>query len=169
MDREPTGVPMGHDAGVGGHNRVRIERVKWPDRSHQSVEAIVLGTDEHGTWVGLPSDDEVWCIPDDRWWVACWFARADAVAVDVTMPARWGDGGVLLVGLDFRVISKAGEPRLVGDDDFEENRLAFEYPSTVEAGAREAAEEVLAAVSADVVPFTWESGAGWFSILRAAT
>ncbi len=143
--------------------------MKWPDRSHQTLDGLVLGVDEHGTWLGMPDDDEVWCIPDDQWWVACWFDRADAVAVDIAMPARWSDGGIEIVGLDFRVISKAGEPRLVGDDDFEENRLAFEYPSTVEAGARRAAEEVLAAVAADVNPFTWTAGAGWFSILRASS
>jgi uncharacterized protein len=158
---------MGHDAGVGGHSNIRIERMKWPDRGHQTLDGVLLGRDEHGTWVGLPDDDEVWCIPDGAWWVACWFAKADAVAVDITMPARWADDTVDVVGLDFRVISKAGEPRLVGDDDFEENRLAFEYPSSVVAHARGTAEEVLAAVGAEVAPFTWECGLGWFSILRA--
>lgn len=162
---------MGHDAGVGGHggapDTVRVERMKWPDRAHAQMSGRMLGHDEHGAWIGLPDLDEVWCVPEDRWWVACWFARADAVAVDIAMPAAWHDGAVRLVGLDFRVIAKSGEPRLVGDDDFEENRLAFEYPSSVVAKARVAAAEVLAAMEAREPPFTWEVGAGWLSILRA--
>jgi hypothetical protein len=163
---------MGHDAGVRGTDagaaHVKIERMKWPDRAHATMTARRLGHDELGTWLGLPDDDEVWLVPDTGWWIGCWFARADAVAIDITMPARWTDDGLVVIGLDFRVISKAGEPRLVGDDDFEENCLAFEYPSTVVSGARTAAEEIHAAVSAGIAPFDWETGAGWFSILRAA-
>jgi protein associated with RNAse G/E len=152
---------------VGGHNNIRVERVKWPNRPHVQADGHVLGTDEFGTWIGLADADEVWCVPRDQWWVACWFARADAVAVDITTPAQWTEDRVTVVGLDFRVILRAGEPRLVGDDDFEENRLAFEYPSSVESRARTAADEALLAMQAGTPPFTWESASGWFAVLRA--
>ncbi|MBK5222450.1 MAG: DUF402 domain-containing protein [Acidimicrobiia bacterium] len=168
--------------GAGRNDRIWVVRSKWPDRPWSRALAHVLGTDEHGTWVGLPGGHTVhrgdtvvetapfpvvMCIPLDGWWVANWYGRSVELMVDVVAPPRWGDDAVTLVGLDFRVMVHDGEARLVDAERFEEQRLLYEYPSTIESGARRAAAEVLATVSAGVAPFTLDLAVGWFSILRA--
>lgn len=166
-----------------GARRIRVERWKWPDRPQSRVEGYLLGHDEHGTWIGLPAGHPVHrgevhlydapnavvlCIPDQGWWVASWYGHTVELFVDVTTPARWtSEDVVVVVDLDFGVMSQQGTTRLVDAERFEEQRLLYEYPSSVEAGARAAADTVLDAVTHGRPPFTAATATGWFAILRA--
>lgn len=161
--------------------RTWIERRRWPDRPQSRTSGYLLGHDEHGTWVGLPAGHEVlrgdhvlyagpnpvvMCIPDEGWWVANWYEGAVELFVDVTTPPRWLDDTVVLVDLDYGVIVQDGDARLVDAERFEEQRLLYEYPSSIEAGARAAAAEVLARADLGVAPFSLDIAAGWFAMLR---
>lgn len=166
----------------GAPRRLWIERTKWPDRPQSRAQAYLLGEDQHGTWLGLPGGHEVYrsgavlyrgpnpvvtCVPHEQWWVANWYGRTVELFVDIVTPARWGPDGLTVVDLDYGIMLKDGDARLVDAEQFEENRLTYEYPSTVEAGARRASQEVLARVEAGDLPFTLDLAAGWFAILRA--
>jgi hypothetical protein len=153
----PPLVAIGHHAVVSGEARARriwVERTTWPDRPQSRAHGYRLGHDESGTWIGLPAGHPVYrgdavlyrgthpvvlCIPDEGWWSATWFGRAVELVVDVVTPARWSDDSVVLVDLDFGIMLKDGAARLVDAERFEEHRLLYEYPSSVEAGARGAA------------------------------
>lgn len=165
----------------GAARRIWIERRRWPDRPQSRVQGYLLGRDEHGTWLGLPAGHEVlrgddvlyhgpnpvvMCIPDQGWWVANWYDGAVELFVDVTTPAAWQGDRVVIVDLDFGVIVQQGSARLVDAERFEEQRLLYEYPSTVEAGARAASTEVLAKADAGEPPFSLDVAAGWFAMLR---
>lgn len=176
---------MGHHGGVDGEavRRVWLERWRWPDRLQSRVHGYLLGHDEHGTWLGLPGGHDVWggegvlytgphpvvvCVPDEAWWVARWYGHSVELVVDVTTPVRRAAADVLaVVDLDLGVISQQGTTRLVDAERFEEQRLLYEYPSSVDAGARRSAERVLDEVTRGVAPFTLATAQGWFAILRA--
>ena len=159
-------------------------RRTWPDRPQSRTRGYVLGRDEHGTWLGLPGGHDVFrgdtvlytgphpvvvCIPDDDWWLATWFGRTVELVVDVVTRVRWSDDAATVVDLDLGILLKDGEARLVDAERFEEHRLLYEYPSSVEASARAAADRLLADVAAGRDPFTPEAASGWFAVLRAVT
>jgi hypothetical protein len=176
---------MGHHAEVteaAAPRRIWIVRRTWPDRPQTRTRGFLLGRDEHGSWIGLPGGHDVFrgdtvlytgphpvvtCIPDDAWWTATWFGRTVELVVDVVTPARWSEGDVTVVDLDYGILLKDGEARLVDAERFEEHRLLYEYPSTVESAARAAAAALLAQVAAGEPPFTADAAAGWFAVLRA--
>ena len=68
---------------------VRVECRKWPDSPHWEFDAILLGIDAHGTWVGIPKGtwlaspvrafhaaaDHVMLVPHDDWWLATLLRR----------------------------------------------------------------------------------------------
>lgn len=100
--------------------RVRVEMSKWGDRPHWQFAAVLLGEDEHGTWLGTPAGthhhrpglefhsdvDTVTVVPRDDWYAATLHAPGTwcDLYVDMTTPAQW-DGEVLrMVDLDLDVI-----------------------------------------------------------------
>ncbi len=105
--------------------RVRCEMTKWGDRPHWRFEGVVLGSDEHGDWIGFPKGthnsrpgyefdsevDSVSLVPRDTWHVSTFHAPGIwcDLYVDISTPGRW-DGDVLrAVDLDLDVIRMAPE------------------------------------------------------------
>jgi len=103
--------------------QIRCQMSKWGDRPHWGFDAIHLGADEHGEWIGAPggtrhtrpghefhSDvDAVTLVPPGGWCIATFYAPGIwcAVYVDITTPGEW-DGTVLrFVDLDLDVIRLA--------------------------------------------------------------
>jgi hypothetical protein len=169
-------------------DRVRIEMEKWGGRPHWRFDAIWLGMDEHGEWIGIPAgtpmsrpgmdvvseNDQVGLIPsaglpeEERWWLAT-FHAPDAprvsVYVDITTAPRW-DGSVLrTVDLDLDVIRLVGGEVLVDDEDeFAEHQVELGYPRDVVALAEASRERVHAAVLRADRPFDG-SHEGWQAVL----
>jgi hypothetical protein len=102
---------------------IRCQMSKWGDRPHWGFDAIYLGVDEHGEWIGAPggthhtrpghefhSDvDAVTLVPSGGWYAATFYAPGIwcEVYVDLATPATW-DGPVLRsVDLDLDVIRLA--------------------------------------------------------------
>lgn len=102
---------------------VRCEMTKWGDRRHWSFDAVHLGSDEHGEWIGVPrgtrharpghefhsSVDSITLVPRDAWHLATFQAPGIwcDLYIDITTPGRW-DGDVLrAVDLDLDVIRMA--------------------------------------------------------------
>jgi protein associated with RNAse G/E len=148
---------------------VRVLTRKWPDNPHWEFDAIRLGVDAHGQWVGVPKGtwlsrpdkgftataDHVVLLPHDDWWVATLYGddaeRPMDVYVDMTTPCSWAEDGstVTCVDLDLDVIrSVDGEVWIDDEDEFAEHQVLFGYPDDVVAGAEQSCAEVFSALSA---------------------
>jgi len=154
---------------VSEHRTVRVLTRKWPDAPHWEFDAIPLGADAHGHWVGVPrgtwlskpdkgftaAADHVVLLPHDDWWVATLYGRDPErpmdVYVDMTTPCVWADdrSTVTCVDLDLDVIQGTdGRIWLDDEDEFADHQVRYGYPADVVAGAERSAVEVLAAVTA---------------------
>ena len=72
-------------------DRVRVAMEKWGGRPHWEFDAMLLGDDEHGTWLGLPvgthfarpgaeftaGNLQVTLVPLGRWWVATFHGEGE--------------------------------------------------------------------------------------------
>lgn len=164
---------------------VRVLTRKWPDLPHWEFDAVRLGADAHGHWVGVPSGTwlsrpergfHAWCdhvvlLPHDAWWVATIYGededRPVDVYVDITTPSTWSDDGssVRAVDLDLDVIKgPTGRVWVDDEDEFAEHRVSLGYPEDVVDAAIRSCEEVLEAVTSGAPPFDG-SAMPWLSRL----
>jgi uncharacterized protein len=164
---------------------VWIERRKWEDHPHYGSEAVVLGQDEHGIWLGAGPANRmykgmgdmvsgrhhvVWCVPREGWFMAH-FLRGHPeldIYIDIAAPAVWSERGPKLVDLDFDIVVwNDGRPvELVDEDEFEMHRVQLEYPAALVDGARAAAVEVLERARAAAAPFDVRTADPWFQTLE---
>lgn len=166
---------------------VRVVMRKWPDLPHWEFDAVPLGVDGHGHWVGVPSgtwlsrpergfhawSDHVVLLPHDGWWVATLYGddadRPVDVYVDISTPAEWSEdrSSVRAVDLDLDVIRDPdGRVWIDDEDEFAEHQVSLGYPEHVVAAARASCEEVFGAVTGATGPF---AGAhrDWIARLRS--
>jgi hypothetical protein len=153
---------------------VRVLTRKWPDEPHWEFDAVRLGVDGLGHWLGVPRGtwlskpdkgftawaDHVVLVPHDDWWVATIYGldadRPVDVYVDMTTPCIWSEDGseARCVDLDLDVIRETdGLVRVDDEDEFAEHQVALGYPAEVVRGARRSCEEVLAAVRGGEPPY----------------
>jgi uncharacterized protein len=156
---------------------VRVEQMKWPDRPHYALTALLLGEDEHGRWLGVREAAEmmrgshvvfltrsagVICVPHNEWYVAHFPANHEPdVYVDIATPPTWTDVNVSMVDLDLDVVITDGDVSVVDEEEFESNRVRYGYPSDVVAMARRVAAEVVDAARRASPPFTRSTGDAW--------
>lgn len=146
---------------------------KWPDSPHWQFDAVSLGADGHGHWIGIPEGtwlerpgagfyatvDHVTLVPHDAWWVATFYGtdprRAVDIYVDIATPATWhGKGLVRCVDLDLDVVlGTAGRAWVDDEDEFAHHRVSLAYPDDVVAGALGSCESVFAAVRDRAAPY----------------
>jgi hypothetical protein len=168
---------------------------KWGERPHWEFDAIRLGSDEHGDWVGIPAGtpmarpeatfvppvDSLVLVPASSpssgpasrpWWLATFYSPGFHVEVyvDITAPARW-DGSVLrAIDLDLDVVrGETGRVWVDDEDEFAEHRVAFGYPDDVVEGASRACDEVRTMVAERVAPFDDIAPNRWFDALKERT
>jgi hypothetical protein len=172
--------------------RVRCEMTKWGGRPHWEYDAVVLGEDDHGTWLGFPSGttytrpghtfvgerDHVGLVPTGGAWHLAAFHAVEGrpwevlggsgveVYVDMTTPPEWDGTTLRAVDLDLDVVRGFNGLVVVDDEDeFAEHQVAFGYPAEVVAAARASCEAVLAAVRAGHAPYDG-SKHDWLAVLR---
>jgi hypothetical protein len=147
---------------------------KWGERPHWELDAVYLGADEHGQWIGAPAGtlnarpgaqfvsevDSVSLVPPEDGEPATHIATFHRpgiwcrVYVDITTPARW-DGTLLrAVDLDLDVIQgDAGRVWVDDEDEFAAHRVRLGYPDELVRSALEACDRVHAAVAAAAPPY----------------
>jgi len=173
-------------AGVTEPRTVRVLTRKWPDEPHWEFDAVRLGVDALGHWVGVPKGtwlakpgkgftawaDHVVLLPHDAWWVATIYGddadRPVDFYVDMTTSCVWSEDGseVRCVDLDLDVIQETdGRVWIDDEDEFAEHQVALGYPTEIIAGARHGCEEAYAAVTAGEAPFDG-SAYRWIEKLR---
>lgn len=162
--------------------RVHCATTKWGDRPHWSWDAVWLGSDEHGDWLGVPPgtrftrpghtfvgrNDQVVLAPvhdPGAWWLAAFHGPGGgslpplageevALYVDVTTPPGWDGDTLRAVDLDLDVIGGADGRLLVDDEDeFAEHQVRFGYPPEVVAAARRSCAAVHRAAAAGHPPY----------------
>lgn len=166
---------------------VRVLTRKWPDSPHWEFDAIRLGVDAHGQWVGVPKGtwlskpdkgftataDHVVLLPHDDWWVATIYGhdaeRPMDVYVDMTTPCVWSadESTVTCIDLDLDVIQGVdGEIWIDDEDEFAEHQVSLGYPPEIVAGAEASCAEVFSTLTAHSGPFDGVA-LGWLARLRA--
>ncbi|MCW2795524.1 MAG: hypothetical protein JWM79_1021 [Nocardioides sp.] len=159
---------------------------KWGDRPHWQFEGVLLGSDEHGDWIGIPAGshmarpgmelhsswDQVGLVPavgDDaeRGWLATFHAEGNPVRtyVDMTTPPSWDGAVVRAVDLDLDVIDDDRGVFVDDEDEFAEHQVRYGYPPEVVALASATSASILAAVTAQQAPFDG-SADGWLARLK---
>ena len=157
---------------------------KWPDLPHWEHDALVLGRDDHGTWLGAPRGtlmerpgstfrtdwEQVTLVPDGAPFVATFYSRPAPVEVyvDISGHATWSEGAVTAVDLDLDVVRGwTGRVWVDDEDEFADHRVRLGYPDEVVALATRSCDEVRAAVGAGLAPYDGVTGAHWLGRLRA--
>ncbi len=161
---------------------------KWGGRPHWEFDAVLLGTDEHGDWVGIPGGtfmsrpgaeyvapvDQVGLVPApgpeaERGWLATFHAVGGPVGVyvDMTTPPVWEGQVLRAVDLDLDVVrGTTGRVWVDDEDEFAEHRVAFDYPDEISRLAMRSCDRVQAALVAGHAPYDGTAQA-WLDRLAA--
>lgn len=184
LDRLAGGEPQPGDA-------VRVEGAKWNGKPHWRYDARVLGTDEHGLWIGVdagttvqkgwrkeyltghsfvrlvPPPADAWA--DGSWMLPGWWDRADVDAyVDVSTPPtvrRGPDGWIVeYVDLDLDLVVPASglAPWIDDEDEFAARSVSHGWPSWLVARARQTADDLLVR-SSSTPAVAMEAGHAWLA------
>lgn len=167
---------------------VRMVMTKWGDRPHWEFDAVLLGSDEHGDWVGIASGtnmsrpgaqyvapvDQVSLVPatgadEDRGWLATFHAAGGPVRVyvDITTPPTWDETVLRAVDLDLDVVcGPTGRIWIDDEDEFAEHRVQLDYPDAISRLAMTSCDRVQAAMQAGLAPYDG-TAAAWLGRLAA--
>lgn len=160
---------------------------KWGGRPHWEYDAVLLGSDEHGDWLGVPGGThmsrpgaeyvapvaQVVLVPpagpdDERGCLATFHAKGGPVQVyvDMTTPATW-DGPVLrAVDLDLDVVRGAtGRVWVDDEDEFAEHQVELGYPPEIIALAESSRDRVHTVVLNEDPPYDG-SHQRWLDVLE---
>ncbi|TDD46401.1 DUF402 domain-containing protein [Kribbella antibiotica] len=144
---------------------------KYDGTPHRLMDAVHLGEDEHGLWVGTrpgqraQRSDGSWTtvdhhrvrlFPRGQWWSALFNDEPHRTRIycDITMPPVFGVDTVTAVDLDLDIrLLRDGTIRVMDEDEFAAHQVRYAYPPQVIATAR-ATCDWLAANIAVTEPFT---------------
>ena len=163
---------------------------KWGGRPHWEMDAVYLGADDAGDWIGFPTgtgmsrpgvaittrNDQVGLVPSagtavGRAWLATFHGPGGSVwtYVDMTTVPQWQGSTVRAVDLDLDVIEGLDRVVYVDDEDeFEEHRVELGYPDEIVDLANATRDVVFIAVRDKHPPFDG-SAAPWLDVLRSVT
>lgn len=147
---------------------------KYDGRPHRWVKALLLGTDDAGTWLGTPAgsvvhyaygpyrtratkSDSVRLIPHQAWWTAMFTAPPNPTEIycDVTTPAEHSPTRITVIDLDLDVLRHRSDGRVEteDEDEFGENAHLYAYPTSVMTAATETATALHRALTDSSPPF----------------
>ena len=167
---------------------VRVVARKWPDRPHWEHDALRLGEDAHGVWLGAPlgtylsrpgaafhSDQpHVTLVPREGAFVATFYGRGGSahcdVYVDITTVPVWAGDTVTAVDLDLDVVRGwTGRVWVDDEDEFAAHRVQHAYPPDLVRLAVGSCEAVRDAVRRGQPPYDGRTPRPWFEALDACT
>ena len=158
---------------------------KWGRRPHWEYDALRLGEDSHGVWLGVPAGTRlsrpgsdfcteqafVLLVPEDAPFAASFYEPGPWVEtyVDIATPPVW-DGPVLrMVDLDLDVVrGRTGRVWVDDEDEFADHRVRYGYPDDIVRLAVCSCDQVRRAVEAGTGPYDGRTGAHWLGELRTA-
>ena len=159
---------------------VRVEMTKWREHPHWEMDALWLGSDDAGDWIGFPrgtvmsrpgldfvcKNHQVGLVPPDSWLATFHGPGGDVrTYVDMTTVPVWDRDVVRTVDLDLDVIELLDGSVVVDDEDeFEEHQVRYGYPAEVISLALATKDTVLEAVRSRAWPFDG-AAAPWHELL----
>ena len=153
---------------------IRLQFGKYNGDEHWGFDAVLLGRDAQGLWLGVTGGtpvarpglefaahgDFVVLVPDDAWWVATFNTAPGGknhdieVYVDITTPTTVNQGEAFTLDLDLDVIKRTtGVVEIDDEDEFEAHTRDFAYPARLVTAAREAADAVRSMIENGEAPF----------------
>ena len=158
---------------------------KWGDRPHWEYDAIWLGHDTHGTWLGLPSGTQmsrpgvafrtdqhsVLLVPLASPFVATFYDEGGSSAcdiyVDITTTPTWDSATLRMVDLDLDVVKGwTGRVWVDDEDEFADHRMRFGYPAEIVTMALSSCDEVRRSIEAGAAPYDAKVSRRWLSKLE---
>ncbi|KQW49116.1 hypothetical protein ASC77_10490 [Nocardioides sp. Root1257] len=165
---------------------VRVVMTKWGERPHWEFDCRLLGTDEHGDWLGIAAGtrmsrpgatyvaptNQVGLVPPpgpeaERGWLATFHDVGGPVRVyvDIATPPVWDGAVVRAVDLDLDVVcGPTGRVWIDDEDEFADHRVRFAYPDELARAAMDSCDLVHAAVRGERAPYDG-SAAAWLARL----
>ncbi|WP_460795545.1 DUF402 domain-containing protein [Nocardioides pacificus] len=154
---------------------VDIVMTKWRDAPHWVYQAVFLGGDEHGDWVGVRAGthmsrpgaeyvapvDQVVLLNESHWAVSTFHAPGGVVDVyvDISTPPFWDGGVVGAVDLDLDVVrGVTGRVWVEDEDEFAEHRTSLGYSEELVASASASCERVRTALDGRTAPYDGSAG-----------
>ena len=163
---------------------VRVLTRKWGDQPHWEFDTVRLGTDRHGSWLGIPAGTrlarpgasyvsdrpQVTLVPDGEPFVASFCEPGGSsffqTYVDITTVPVWEGDRVTMVDLDLDVIRRwDGHVWVDDEDEFDDHRARWGYPEDVVATALASTASVRAAVAAREAPYDDATTRRWLAAL----
>ncbi|WP_336632880.1 MULTISPECIES: DUF402 domain-containing protein [unclassified Microbacterium] len=156
---------------------------KWDGSAHWEHEAVFLGSDRWGDWVGqrdgwrsarpgrdLASEgDNVTLIPPGGEYAATFNATHPRVAIyiDIAWDVRWQAGDPVGIDMDLDVVrARDGRGIWIDDrDEWDDHRVRYGYPVDVVARLERVAVELEDEVTREVAPFDGATAAHWLAEL----
>lgn len=169
-------------------DRVRVVFGKWGGLPHWEFDALHLGEDDHGTWLGLPPGtlmtrpgatfrngvDQLVLVPDAAYVASFYAPGANGpspcdVYVDISTVPTKDTGAVTAVDLDLDVVRGwTGRVWVDDEDEFADHRVRLGYPRHVVDLAVSSCEAVRLAVESAHAPFDRSTPRRWFHELEKA-
>ena len=131
---------------------VRVVFGKWGERPHWEYDAVRLGDDDHGLWLGLPEGTSM-ARPGAR------FTTTEPQVVLVPPGAGY-------VATFFEPGGRACRVWVDDEDEFADHRVRFGYPAEVVDHAVTTCEDVRRAVERREGPFDDATAGRWLDVLR---
>ena len=166
---------------------VRVVARKWPDRPHWEHDAVRLGEDAHGCWLGAAagtlmsrpgasfrtSQPQVTLVPVAEPFIATFYGRGGAVPcevyVDITTAPVWTETTVTGYDLDLDVVRGwSGRVWVDDEDEFADHRVRYAYPPELSRSALASCDAVRAALVQRRPPYDGSAGR-WFGELAVLT
>ncbi|HSE09289.1 MAG TPA: DUF402 domain-containing protein [Nocardioidaceae bacterium] len=164
----------------------RMAFTKWGGLPHWEYDAVHLGEDLHGTWLGVPrgtamsrpgatlrTDQHQVLLVPDAGFVASYFAPGGRspcdLYVDITTVAEITDRRISAVDLDLDVVRGwTGRIWVDDEDEFAVHRTSFGYPDDVVEHATRTCAEVRRDVEQALAPFDPVTATRWLSLVDEA-
>lgn len=156
---------------------------KWDGSPHWEHEAVFLGSDRWGDWVGqhdgwrsarpgldLVSDgDNVTLIPPSGEYAATFNATHPrlAIYIDIAWDVRWEAGAPVGIDMDLDVVrARDGRGIWIDDrDEWDDHRVRYGYPADIVARLERVAVDLEREVTAETAPFDGATAARWLAEL----
>ncbi|MFC4244390.1 hypothetical protein ACFOYW_13500 [Gryllotalpicola reticulitermitis] len=132
--------------------------VRFEEYDHTTLETVRCeprGADQRGAWFSIDEASVLFVPWNADWCVRFYEGDADGLEAfaQVVKPVHISSEVVELIVLDLGVEVTEGVVRLTGEEDFEWNQLAQDYPEELVVRARRAANEALERVMMATYPF----------------
>lgn len=160
---------------------VTVQFLKNPDVLHWGYETLLLGEDEHGSWLALPKGAQRWkghepfqptprrsvmCAPHDGWWYLSYGGPVNKLThfVDIVTQPLWAaDDRIEMIDLDLDVIiHQDGTIEVVDEDEFEAHQVLHDYTEEMVRRARAETTYIVEALNGRREPF-FEVAAAWLA------